>query len=307
MYLITGGTGFIGKNLVNELASKDEQIVIMSSFNNGSFLPIPNSNIKYEKGNITDATTLEAIFNKYDIDGVFHLAAMSDIRLSIEDPALTYKVNVAGTLNLLEAMRIHDVNKMVFASTAAVYGAQSSQPNREDMQPNPISPYAFTKLLGENCCNYYSAHYQMCISSLRYFNVYGPEMNSNSPAVVILKFIENIINAKPPLVFGNGTQTRDFVHINDVTQANIKAMSSARYGVYNVGTGIPTTLNTLADIIMNLTNVHLPITYLEERKGDIHDSVADITKAKEQLGYIPSNSLEKGIFDMLNLLKKNNG
>lgn len=299
MYLVTGGRGFIGKDLIRRLISDNEEVLLLSS------TPCNDPEMRPQKsvtGTILDTEFLNRIFAENEISGVYHLSAISDIRRSIADPYETFNLNVTGTANLLEAMRRYDVKRMVFASTAAVYGNSAEPVKKESGDTVPLSPYAASKLMAEEYCNVYSSQYGMNIKSLRYFNPYGPGMRPDSPASVVLKFINSIISKKSPVIFGDGTQTRDFVYINDITQANIKAMNYGEFGVYNIGTGAATPLKDLANMIMEITGINVSIDYQDARIGDILHSSADISKAKRKFGYSPEYSLHNGLNEMINAL-----
>lgn len=299
MYLVTGGRGFIGKDLIRRLISDNEEVLLLSSTPCNDPDMCPQKSIT---GTILDTEFLNRIFADNEITGVYHLSAISDIRRSIADPYETFNLNVIGTVNLLEAMRRHDVKRMVFASTAAVYGNSAEPVKKESGDTIPLSPYAASKLMAEEYCNVYSSQYGMNVKSLRYFNPYGPGMRPDSPASVVLKFINAIITKKSPVIFGDGTQTRDFVYINDITQANIKAMNSGEFGVYNIGTGVATPLKDLAAMIMDITGINVIIDYQDARIGDIMHSSADISKAKRSFGYSPEYSLHNGLNEMINAL-----
>ena len=299
MYLVTGGRGFIGKDLIRRLISDNEEVLLLSS------TPCNDPEMHPQKsvtGTILDTELLNRIFAANEITGVYHLSAISDIRRSIANPYETFNLNVIGTVNLLEAMRRYDVKRMVFASTAAVYGNSAEPVKKESGKTIPLSPYAASKLMAEEYCNVYSSQYGMNVKSLRYFNPYGPSMRPDSPASVVLKFINAVISKKSPVIFGDGTQTRDFVYINDITQANIKAMNSGEYGVYNIGTGAATPLKDIAAKIMDITGIHVSINYQDARIGDILHSSADISKAKRKFGYSPEYSLYNGLNEMINAL-----
>lgn len=299
MYLVTGGRGFIGKDLIQRLISDNEEVLLLSS------TPCNDTDISPQRsvtGTILDTEFLNRIFSENEITGVYHLSAISDIRRSIADPYETFNLNVIGTVNLLEAMRRHDVKRMVFASTAAVYGNSAEPVKKESGETIPLSPYAASKLMAEKYCNIYSSQYGMNVKSLRYFNPYGPGMRPDSPASVVLKFINSIISKKSPVIFGDGTQTRDFVYINDITRANIKAMNSGEFGAYNVGTGVATPMRKLAAMIMEITGINVSIDFQDARIGDILHSSADISKAKRSFGYSPEYSLYKGLSEMINAL-----
>lgn len=305
MYLITGGTGFIGHHLIDTIINdNDMDVVILSSHSQKQLSNITNPKIKIEKGNIIKFQDINDLFNKYDIEGVYHMAALSDIRYSFKFPIETHNINVNGTLNLLESMRIHDVNRIVFSSSSAVYGNTQRIPIDESEITTPISVYGFTKVACENYCKMYSELYGMKNIILRYFNVYGSGMDVFSPASVILLFLNKISKGETPTIFGDGNQTRDFVFVNDVVQANIMAMLSSRTGVYNIGSGTPTSLNQLVKIIIDITGHKLNANYVEPRLGDIYNSVANISKAKKELEFCPKYSILDGISELYNQIFK---
>ena len=294
--VVTGGAGFIGSSIVEELY-KDNEIVIIDDLSSGRIENIADfenhSNVTFFQGSILDQELLQRAFRGADI--VFHEAAISSVARSIADPISANEVNINGTLNVLIAAKNHKVNKVVFASSAAVYGDASALPLRENMIPNVRSPYALTKLTGEYYCRLFNELYGLPTISLRYFNVYGPRQNPDSEySAVIPSFIFNVLKNHPPIVYGNGDQTRDFVYIKDVVQANIIAARSKATGVFNIGGGSSTSINELAqDVLRNLGKNMQPV-HKEPREGEVRNSLADITLANS-IGYDPKYALEKGL------------
>ncbi len=296
-FIVTGGAGFIGSNLAEELAKMGE-VLIIDDLSSGKLENIRDlvekDDVKFVEGNITDLKLLKANFNGADC--IFHHAAIASVQRSVEDPIATDEVNIRGTLNVLIAARDCGVKKVIYASSSAIYGDSVELPKREDMTPCPLSPYAVSKLAGEYYCKVFSEIYGIKTVCLRYFNVYGPMQDPSSEyAAVIPKFIRMAIEKKPPVIFGDGMQTRDFVFIKDLVKANILAMEQDIEGVFNVAGGKGITINALMDSIMEVVGVKLNTIYSEPREGDIKDSVADISLARRDLGYEPAFGLKEGL------------
>jgi len=294
--VITGGAGFIGSNLAEELA-KDNEVVILDDLSTGQRENIKNlikkTNVQSIQGSITDLTLLQKTFKEADF--VFHQAAVASVSKSVADPVAANEVNANGTLNVLVAARDNHVKKVVYASSCAVYGDNPVLPKREDMLPEPLSPYAVTKMAGEYYCQVFRQVYGLQAVCLRYFNVYGPRQDPHSDyAAVIPRFITRALQNEPLTIFGDGEQTRDFVFIKDVVRANILATEGEAQGVYNIGTGEAISINRLAQVIAAITGKKLQILYQQPRSGDILHSLADISKARG-MDYQPKYSLEDGL------------
>ncbi|MDO9539562.1 MAG: SDR family oxidoreductase [Methanocalculus sp.] len=296
-YLITGGAGFIGSNLADTL-KLHHKVTIIDNFATGrpdNIRDLKNhSNITFIEGSITDADLMYDITK--GIDGIFHQAAIPSVPRSVKDPITTNEANITGTLQLLVAAKENGVRKIVTASSSSVYGDTPSLPKVEEMQPNPLSPYAVTKLTDEYYGKVFTELYGIQTVFLRYFNVFGPRQDPASEyAAVIPKFITRLLNNESPTIYGDGGQTRDFTFIADVVQANIKAMESEATGIYNIACGRRISLNDLAQTLMEITNIHRPILYESAREGDIRDSLADISRAQAAFGYKPKYTLEEGL------------
>jgi len=302
--VVTGGAGFIGSNLVEELA-KEHQVKVIDNLSTGHIENLDQiRSVEFVRGSINDLDLLKEVFS--DVDYVYHQAALPSVPRSIEDPISSNRVNVDGTLNVLVAARDCGAKKVVYASSSSVYGDTPTLPKREDMTPNPKSPYAATKLAGEYYCQIFSEIYGLKTASLRYFNVFGPRQDPRSQyAAVIPLFIARILNGKPPTIFGDGTQTRDFTFVKDVVQANIRAMESEAVGVFNVACSRQIVLNDLADEIMKITGIKTEKVYEPPRPGDIKDSLADISMAREMLGYEPKFDLNSGLVETIRWFQKN--
>jgi len=304
-YLVTGGAGFIGSHITEELIKRGDEVIVLDNMYSGQPENVAvNPMAEFVDGSILDTEILGSICKKYNIEGIFHLAAVASVQKSIENPALVYEVNVTGTLNVLEAARKHGVRKVVLSASAAAYGDNPVFPKREDMLPEPLSPYAVSKIASEMYCKTYAELYNMQTISLRYFNVFGPRQDPNGEyAAVIPKFTEKICAGESPTVFGDGKQTRDFVYVKDVARANILAMDSDISGLFNIGTGIQTSLNNLAKMIMDAAEISVDMKYEPAREGDVRHSVADISKAKSELGYVPEWRLADGIKETVEYFK----
>ena len=294
--VITGGAGFIGSHLADELAAGNA-ITIIDDLSTGRLENIAGlvdkEGVTFIRGSILNLDLLEQVFN--GVEFVFHQAAITSVPRSIENPSLTNEVNITGTLNVLLAARKNNIKKVIFASSSSVYGDTPVLPKREDMAPNPQSPYALTKLVGERYCHVFYSIYQVPIICLRYFNVYGSRQNPNSQySAVIPKFVSMVSQNKSPIIYGDGKQTRDFTFIKDTIKANIAAAESNAIGTFNIGTGVNTSLNKLAGSIIKIMGKDLKPIFQEPRIGDVKDSLADISRAKD-IGYKPQYDLEKGL------------
>ena len=300
--VITGGAGFIGANLAKELAADNSVIIIddLSTGNKENLTDLSTENVEFVEGSIGDLSLLKRFFRNADF--VFHQAAISSVHRSIENPLATNETNVHGTLNVLLAARDSGIKKVIYASSAAVYGDTATTPQREEMVPNPQSPYAVTKLAGEYYCQAFQAVYGLPAVSLRYFNAYGPKQDPNSEySAVIPRFINRLSEGSPPIIFGDGKQTRDFVFVSDVVRANILAAESEVSGVFNIGQGQSIAIHELAELLIRLMNKNPGIVYKEARAGDIRDSLAGISKAG-LFGYQPQYDLEQGLRETISKL-----
>ncbi len=302
--VVTGGAGFIGSNLAKRLA-RDNQVIILDDLSTGRMKNIEEligaKKVRFVRGSITDLPLLMELFQ--GVDYVFHQAALPSVPRSIDHPLASHEVNTTGTLNVLLAARDNGVKKVVYASSSSVYGDVPVMPKREDMTPNPQSPYAISKLAGEYYCSVFNRVYGLPTACLRYFNAYGPGQDPNSQyAAVIPRFIQSILNGEPPIVFGDGEQTRDFTFIEDVVAANTLAVKDKATGVFNISTGQRITINKLAAIINDLTGKALKPIYQEPRAGDIKHSLADISRAKG-IGYEPKYTLPVGLKETINFFR----
>lgn len=298
MHLVTGGAGFIGSHIVQRLVARGESVRVLDNLSTGRLgnLDSVRGRIDFIDGDLRDeAAVRQAVAG---VTTIFHEAAEPSVPRSIADPATTYAINVTGMLTLMTAAKDAGVQRLVFASSSAVYGNDPEMPKRETMAPAPISPYASSKLAGEGLCQVFTAAYGLEAVALRYFNVYGPGQDPNSAyAAVIPKFLDAIGRGEPPRIFGDGEQSRDFVFVEDVVAANLLAAATPGIGgqVFNIATGEAVTLNQTLDLIESLTGATTNAERLPERAGDVRHSLADISKARRVLGFAPSVSFEEGL------------
>jgi UDP-glucose 4-epimerase len=299
--VVTGGAGFIGSLIVDALVEEGNHVIAIDNLSTGNIKNIEHhintQRFEFINGSITNLTLLKEMFKGADY--VFHEAAIASIPGSITDPLSNHETNVIGTPNVLLAARDTAVKKGIFASSAAVYGSSPSQPKKENMILEPLSPYAVAKLASEYYCQVFTKLYGLKTVCLRYFNVYGPRQDPKSEyAAVIPKFIQLVKEGKSPVIFGNGEQTRDFVFVKDVVIANLLAAESNMTGVFNVGTGENITLNALANAIIELSGSNLQVIYTSAKAGDIRYSLTDISKIRNN-GYRPEYSIKLGLSRIL--------
>ena len=306
--LVTGGAGFIGSHLVDELVDEGFGVVVLDDFSGGgrdslsSHLGEPNFCLV--EGDIrTEADAKRALEN---VDAVFHLAANVSVDLSVKSPLLVNEVNVGGTLNVLRESRKAGVKRFVYASSCAVYGDPVHLPINEGHPAKPMSPYGVSKLAAEHYCRVFYEVYGLETVCLRFFNVYGPRQVVGPYSGVIMKFIDRLKHGKQPIIYGDGEQTRDFVFVRDVIDACMYAIhrKSCVDEVINVGTGVETSIKKLANVLAELFNLHdIKVVYAEPRTGDLRKSCADLSKAEKLLGYEPKTSLKGGLTMLLRELE----
>lgn len=307
--VVTGGAGFIGSHLADELARRGYRVIILDDLSTGKkenieglLAPSPYAgSVQFIQDSVTNLPVLQALFQ---IDYVFHLAAIANVPRSVQEPLSSHNVNMTGTLNVLLAAKENRAKKVVYFSSSAVYGDTITLPQREGMVPNPQSPYAVTKLAGEHYCKVFQDVYSLNTICLRYFNVYGPRQDPNSQyAAVIPKFISRVLKGKVPIIFGNGEQTRDFVFVRDAVAAAILAAESDATGIFNVAVGKQVSINELAQLVLKVAGKVLEPVHQESRPGDIGHSLADISKARA-FGYHPRYSLEEGLKEVVRYMER---
>lgn len=306
--LVTGAAGFIGSNLTDELLSQGATVIGYDNLWNGRLSNLSkamaNPNFEFLKADIRDMNMLLHVME--DVDIIYHEAAFTSVPQSVKMPLLCNDVNISGTLNILNAARIRDVEKIVFASSSSVYGDSPSLPKHEQMRLDPISPYGVAKQAAEAYMVSYNRVYGMNTTCLRYFNVFGPRQKDSPYSGVMAIFLNRILEEKNPIIFGDGSQSRDFTYIKDVIHANILAGNSKQAAgeVLNIASGQPIKLTKLTQIMIDSADKAdmLTIEYGPERTGDIKHSYGDITKAKTILNFTASYDAVSGFKEYFNLV-----
>jgi nucleoside-diphosphate-sugar epimerase len=298
--LITGGAGFIGSNLTEDLLKRGHFVRVLDDFSTGK-----TENLIFDKeypsleiieGDIRDLRTCQKAVK--GMEYVFHQGALPSVQRSVEDPETSNAVNVGGTLNILLAAREKGVKRVMYASSSSVYGDTPTLPKHEEMPSNPLSPYALQKFIGEQYCRLFYQLYGLETISLRYFNIFGPKQDPNSLySAVIPKFIDALVQGRAPIIFGDGEQSRDFTYIENVVQANLLAMSAEHlHGeAINIACGKRISLNQLVNVLKETLGSKQAPIYQEPRKGDVKHSLADIRKGKEMINYEPKVGIEIGL------------
>lgn len=305
--LVTGGAGFIGSNLVEELVLLKNQVIVIDNLATGNLKNLDKfrHRITFYNQSILNLQKLKKISSGVEI--VFHLAAIPSVKRSLIDPKTTSEANIEGTLNVLLSARDNKVKKVIIASSSSVYGDTKILPKEETMVPQPKSFYALSKLVDENYCQLFSRFYGLNTVCLRYFNVYGPRQNPNSNyAAVIPLFIKAVLNGERPTIYGDGKQTRDFTYVKDVVRANLMAVSSkVNDGMpINVAGGKNISINGLLELVNKIIGKNIEAIFEKPQRGDVHDSLADISRAKKFLGYNPSYNLLIGLKETIGWMKK---
>ncbi len=294
-YLVTGGAGFIGTNLVKELLAQGHEVVVIDNYAGGRKPERMQNGATYFEGDIRKPEDLNNVCRN-GFDGIFHFAALPRVTFSVEHPAETHAANATGTLNVLIAARDHKIKRVIFSSSSSVYGNQEIYPLKEDFIPLPISPYALHKFIGEHYCRLFNSLYGLETVCLRYFNVYGPYFDPEGAyALVIGKFLKQKKEGTPMTVCGDGEYYRDYTHVSDIVRANIAAMQSDKVGrgdVFNIGNNNPHSVNELVKMIGG------EFVFVPPRPGDVRFTQADNSKAKEILVWEPKVRLEEGIEEL---------
>lgn len=295
--LVTGGAGFIGSHIVKQCIKHKFKTIVLDNLANGKKENVHPAATFY-KMDIRSAE-LSDLFIQEKIEYVFHLAAQIDVQSSLEKPIYDASVNILGSLNILEASRKNQVRKVIYSSSAAVYGEPLYLPVDENHSPNPQAIYGLSKLVVEKYLKMYQHLYGLDYSVLRYSNVYGPRQEITGEGGVVAIFINKIINGEKPIIYGSGQQTRDFVFVDDVAKANLLSVTKGSGSIINISTGRRTTINELFRLIAKLSKSTIEPVFKEERAGDIKDSSLDRRKAKELLGWEPETSIDEGLAIML--------
>ena len=310
--LVTGGAGFIGSHLTEALLKQGNLVRILDNYSTGK-----KENLIFDKAypflEIIEGDIREIRVCKEAVKGVeyvFHQAAIPSVQRSIEDPLATHSVNVDGTLNLLISAKEMEVKRFIYASSSSIYGDTPTLPKKEEMPPNPLSPYALQKYIGEQYCRLFSNLYGLETVSLRYFNIFGPKQDPTSIySAVIPRFIDALLEGRSPIIYGDGEQSRDFTYIDNVVQANLMAMEMERLNgeVVNIACGQRTSLNQLLDILKNILGLNISAIHEEPRKGDVKHSLADIQKAKMILDYEPQLDTRMGLIKTIEFFQRKKG
>ena len=302
--LVTGGSGFIGSNVSKMLLSKSVEVVAFDNLSSGNYDNISNLEVEFIKGDILDKDAIRDACKGVDV--VFHLAASVGRQRSIDHPQLDSEINLIGTINVLEGMRTHGVKKIVYSSSAAIFGELQSSEIDENHPQNADSPYGVSKLAAEKMILSYSEIYGITAVCLRYFNIYGVNQRYDLYGNVIPIFAHRLFTGEPLLIYGDGTQTRDFVNVFDVARANV--MAGLEYGkteVFNLGSGESITINKLAQMMQKISGIDNGIKYLPERKADVKHCKANATKVAEKMQFKTIVSLEKGLTEYIEWYKNN--
>lgn len=297
--LVTGGAGFIGSNLVDALLDRGDEVRVIDNLSTGSSENIAHAidRIEFMEATITDENACRQACE--GMDKVFHLAAIPSVPRSVDDPLTSHNANATGTLNMLLGARDAGVDFFVYSASSSAYGDTPTLPKLETMPPNPQSPYAAQKYMGELYCENFSRLFGLKTIALRYFNIFGPRQDPNSPyGAVVPKFIKALLSDKKPIVFGDGGQTRDFTYIENAVSANLLAADapdSASGRVYNIACGSRFSLLNLLDELYEIVGKKIEAEYMEPRAGDVRDSQADISRAGKNLGYNVTVDFREGL------------
>lgn len=296
--LVTGGAGFIGSHLTEALVKNGCLVTVLDDLSTGhlSNLKDVDDKIRFIKGDICDGTILSEAISGSEV--VFHQAAVVSVTDTVARPLASAEVNELGTIKVLEAARQNNVRRVVLASSSAIYGDDPQLPKQENMAPKPLSPYAIQKLAGEYYARIYAELYGLRTVCLRYFNVFGPKQDPSSPySGVISIFMTKAAKKEPPIIYGDGTQSRDFIYVSDVVAANLCAATSTQiqHAVYNVGTGRSIQISQLWDIIAQMSQLNLSPELGPPRAGDVPKSVADVCKSEIEMGFKPQTSFDEGL------------
>jgi nucleoside-diphosphate-sugar epimerase len=307
--LVTGGAGFIGSHIVDRLLKEGFKVRLLDNLSTGDTTNLaPHKNKKsfqFIEGDIRNFDLVKKTVK--GVDAVIHEAALVSVTRSIENPLLSHEINVTGTVNLLKACVDAHIKRFIYASSCAVYGDTETLPNHEKLAPKPLSPYAADKLAAEKYAKIFHNGYGIETASLRYFNVYGPRQKHGPYSGVISNIINCLLENKPPIIYGDGEQTRDFINVKDVVEANMLALSKreAVGEVFNISTGEAITINKLTETIQKIMDkTSLKPVHAEPRPGDIRHSYGDITKARKKLEYEPRVQLEKGLSELVKSYSK---
>jgi nucleoside-diphosphate-sugar epimerase len=305
--LVTGGAGFIGSHLARAMAARDHGVRILDDFSSGKRTNLSDleGRVEIVEGSVLDEATLDRALDGVEL--VYHQAAIPSVPRSMAAPLASHQANATGTLNVLEAARRKGVRRVIYAGSSSAYGETPTLPKVESMATSPLSPYAVSKLAGEHYCQVYARAFGVETVVLRYFNVFGPRQDPNSQyAAVIPRFVTAALEGRRPVIFGDGTQSRDFCFIDNVIEANLLAADAreASGKVFNVACGRATDLNRVVQLVAEALDTALEPTYETGRAGDVKHSLADISAARKFLGYTASVSFEDGLLRTIEWYKR---
>lgn len=293
--LVTGGAGFIGSNIVDALLAHDHQVAVLDDLSTGRESNL-NQDAKFYHADIRDGDAVAKIFDEFKPEMISHQAAKADVRESMQKPQLYAEVNIVGSLNLLENARRVGAQKIIYASTGgAAYGEPLSLPVKEDHPVNPLDPYGASKHHVEHYLYLYNFNYGLKYTVLRYPNVYGPRQNPFGEAGVIAIFTYKLLNGETPTIFGKGDKERDFCFVGDVARANVLALTKGDNRIYNIGSGVGTTVNTIYEKLRNVTGFAKPANYAPDRPGEVYKIYLDASKAGRELGWEANVGLDEGL------------
>lgn len=313
--LVTGGAGFIGSHIAHRLLAEGHRVVVLDVLDPYYNTAIKERNLElcraeggdrftFVEGSITDEALVREVVSSNDIEFAYHQAAQAGVRTSVENPKKPHEINTGGLLNLLIAADEHGIERVVNASSSSVYGEVDYLPYDEDHQNVPQSPYGVTKLTAEHYCRVWNDLYDVNTVSLRYFTVYGPRMRPN---MAITNFTSRCLNGRPPVIYGDGQQTRDFTYIDDVVDANLSLLETdaADGDVMNIGSTGTITIEALAEHVVDQTGADVGIEYTEAKEADARHTHADVSKASDLIGYQPSTAIREGVGQFVDWYREN--
>ena len=307
-FLVTGGAGFIGSHIVRRILKEGATVRVIDNLSTGKrerLRELENS-IEFIEDDLADQSVCDAVVRS--VEYVLHQAAIPSVQRSLKDPVGTNRANVTGTLNLLESCRKQGIRRLVYAASSSAYGDTEVLPKKVDMPPNPLSPYALQKLMGERYCKLYNDLYGLETVSLRYFNVFGPDQDPHSEySAVIPKFATRLQRGQSLVVYGDGEQTRDFTYVDNVVEANLLAIKAPRAAgaIINVGCGDRLSLNRLIQFLEQILEVRAWVDYQQPRPGDVRHSLADVSLARDLLDYQPKVVVREGLKRTVEYLNAN--